>query len=337
MKYHGRSQYPGLDQINVVVPAGVSGCAVSIAVQTGGFVSNFGTLPVAASGRTCSDPSMGPTASQLQGIVNKGTYSGGTIALTRTATTGPSGIGEGGQVLPDATTVSDVGVASFYKVAVSPIFDFSALAQTVSVGSCTVFGGASNTFSMPRGIASTALNAGPTINVIGSGSMQSMTYTNGLYSGIFPTGFVTAGTYNIGNGGGGTDVGALSAQLAVPAPLTWSDLQVVATVTRSSGVTVNWTGADPSSFVTISGLSFGFGGGQAVYGYFTCTAPSSAGSFTVPTSVTMALPQSVLVNGISTSTLSVANTTNAQSFTATGIDYGLVQSTFLFSKVVSYQ
>ena len=48
----------GLDQINVQVPAGLSGCYVSVVVQTGNFVSNFGTLPVAGSGRTCTDPTI---------------------------------------------------------------------------------------------------------------------------------------------------------------------------------------------------------------------------------------------------------------------------------------
>jgi len=46
--YHGRSGYAGLDQINVKVPTGVTGCNLSVVVVTGNFVSNFGTLAVAA-------------------------------------------------------------------------------------------------------------------------------------------------------------------------------------------------------------------------------------------------------------------------------------------------
>jgi len=338
VKYHGRSQFPGLDQINVAVPAGVSGCAVSVVVATGGYVSNFGTLPVAASGRTCSDPTLGLTASQLQGIINKGTYSAGAITLTQTAATGPSGIGGGGHIVPGPTTTTVAGSASFSKVSVSPTFDFSALAQSVSVGSCTVFGGAGSSLGIPTGISSTALNAGSKINVTGPGGLQSMTYGNGLYSASL-TSLLAAGTYNLDNGGGGPDVGALSAQLTVPAPLTWPDVQAFMGVARSSGVTVNWTGGDPGSYVTISGLSFNYGtsGGQSVFGYFTCTAPASAGTFTVPPTVLLALPTSSVLEGVVTSTLSVSNTTNAQSFTATGIDYGFVAATFVFSKNVVYQ
>ncbi|OYW13232.1 MAG: hypothetical protein B7X34_00615 [Acidobacteriia bacterium 12-62-4] len=47
--YHGRTVFPGLDQINVVVPANAgTGCGVSVAVASGSFVSNFTTIPVAA-------------------------------------------------------------------------------------------------------------------------------------------------------------------------------------------------------------------------------------------------------------------------------------------------
>jgi uncharacterized protein (TIGR03437 family) len=60
--YHGRSIYPGVDQINVIVPPGLSGCNVSAAVTAGGVTSNFAAIPVAASGRTCSDPGLLPFA-----------------------------------------------------------------------------------------------------------------------------------------------------------------------------------------------------------------------------------------------------------------------------------
>ena len=334
VKYHGRSQYPGLDQINVIVPAGLSGCAVSVAVETGSYVSNFGTLPVAASGRICSDPTLGLTSSQLESISNQATYSAGAITLTQTSVTTASGINEGGHLLPGVTSASVSGGASFRKVAVSPTFDFSALVQSVSVGSCTVFGGAGNVFT-PPGITSTALNAGPEINLSGSGGPRSMTWANGLYSASLTS--VLAGTYSFDNGAGGLDVGALSTQFTVPAPLTWPDLQAFTTVSRSSGVTVNWTGGDPGSYVAVSGLSLSSRAGGSVYGYFTCAAPVLAGTFTVPATVLQSLPTSSFTNGSSTSTLSLSNTTNAQSFTASGIDYGFVAATFEFSKIVIYQ
>ena len=336
VQYHGRSQYPGLDQINVVVPAGLSGCAVSVAVTTGDYISNFGTLPVAAGGRTCSDPTLGLTTAQLQGFLTSGTYSAGSITLTKASTTGFSGISEGGLFIPGPTTTSESGGASFVKVAVSPSFDFSALAQSVSLGSCVVATGAGSNAGFPTGIATTALNAGPKINVTSLGNTQSMTYANGTYS-MAVSGFVTAGTYTFDNAGGGTDVGTLSTQLTVPAPLTWSNLQTINNITNSSGVTVNWTGGDPTSYVTISGMSIGRGASGSLYGYFKCTAAFSAGTFTVPATVLQALPPSTVIEGASASRLTVTNTSKAQSFTAAGIDQGFVQAAFAFSKEVTYR
>ena len=71
VQYAGRSIYPGLDQINVQVPTGISGCHVSVVVRSGDIVSNFGTIPVALGGRTCSEPVVGLTANQIQNLLSK--------------------------------------------------------------------------------------------------------------------------------------------------------------------------------------------------------------------------------------------------------------------------
>ena len=59
--YRGRSQFPGVDQINITIPSsGIPpGCFVSLSIVSGTtpIVSNGATIPVAASGKTCSDPS----------------------------------------------------------------------------------------------------------------------------------------------------------------------------------------------------------------------------------------------------------------------------------------
>jgi uncharacterized protein (TIGR03437 family) len=339
--YQGRSQYPGLDQINVVVPAGVSGCAVSVAVVTGSNVSNFATIPVAASGRTCSDPMIGVSESQLQSILSKGTFSVGGISLVKASVTGPGGVGEGGHPVPGPTTTTEVGGASYSKVSVSPNFDFAALAQAVSLGSCTVYAATGSAVSIPTGIAPAPLNAGQMINVAGPTGTQSIALANGGYSARFPNGFLGAGTYRFDNGAGGPDVGPFSTQLTVPAPLTWSNMTSIYTIDRSSGVTVNWTGGDPSTYVTVSGVSLGdsAGGGQSLYGYFSCAVPVSAGSFTVPPAVLQALPPSAVVEGVSSSSLSVNNSTAPRPFSPSnpGLDYAFVQATFNIGLQVVYR
>src|ERR1700678_619992 len=48
--YGGRGSSPGLDQINFVVPAGVSGCRTSVAVTVKGVVGNITTIAIAPAG-----------------------------------------------------------------------------------------------------------------------------------------------------------------------------------------------------------------------------------------------------------------------------------------------
>jgi len=53
--YRGRGPFTGEDQINFVVPPGVTGCYAPVAVQLGNIVSNFVTMPIAPVGQQCPD------------------------------------------------------------------------------------------------------------------------------------------------------------------------------------------------------------------------------------------------------------------------------------------
>jgi uncharacterized protein (TIGR03437 family) len=44
VSYRGRAAFTGEDQINFVVPAGITGCYVPVTVQIGNIVSNFVTM-----------------------------------------------------------------------------------------------------------------------------------------------------------------------------------------------------------------------------------------------------------------------------------------------------
>jgi hypothetical protein len=65
----------------------------------------------------------------------------------------------------------------------------------------------------------------------------------------------------------------------------------------------------------IGGGSTATVGGQSVTVGFTCEAPASAGQFTVPSYILLALPAG-------SGTLGVDNYGNPQTFTATGLDLG---------------
>lgn len=345
--YHGRSIYPGLDQINVLVPSGVQGCYVSVVIRSGNIVSNFATIPVAVSGRTCSDQTTGLTADQLQLLSGKGTFNLGSIGIGKTSVTTPSQT-IGTVVIPGGTTVSDTASASFLRYTPSE-FSASTFGQTTSIGSCVV-----STFSGSGGVTNpiqlNPLNAGPAINVSGPNGQKSLTLQNGFYGAQVGGGsgataqpiFIPAsgGAFTF-NGPGGPDVGAFTASINMAPPLVWQNQSSITTVNRPQGVTVNWTGGDPNSFVQITGASITTGTPPLV-AIFTCTAPVAALQFTVPATVLLALPPSgtISAGGVTISagsSLSVSNYTNPGSFTAPGIDLGFISAYVSNSTVVTYQ
>jgi uncharacterized protein (TIGR03437 family) len=344
--YSGRSSYAGLDQINVKVPAGLSGCNVSVVVQTGTYLSNFATVPITASGRTCSDPSNPLTTAILNQISKTGTFSIGFILLDQTTTpaTTVDGVTFGG-----GTTDAAYSSFSKYTYAQFNAGAYAAAAGGASVGSCVVsfFNASSTSTTPPPAFQITYLNAGPAININGPDGALAMPLNSeaGIDIYVTPstaTSFIpaTGGTFMFNNGTGGPDVGPFTTQLDMGSPLVWSNMASISTVTRSSGLTVNWTGGGAGSYVSITGLSFGAINGSTVdfvVGDFTCQAPVSAGTFTVPSAVLLSLPQSFTIDGISTSTLAVSNVTGPVTFTAQGLDLGLVEATVENSISVTYQ
>ena len=335
--YHGRSGYAGLDQINVQVPSGVSGCNVSVVVVTGNYVSNFATLPVAASGRVCSDPDTGLTSDLLSSITKQGSFTSGYISISKTTTPGMT---VGGVTIPGQTT--DSGLASFQKITTSQL-SLSGYGSA-SMGSCSVMTFAGQT--PPVTVTTTSLNAGPAVNMTGpegAVAMPLQTVNNMFfYSTPENTSFIpsSGGTYHFDNGAGGPDVGAFTAELIMPAPLVWTNMSSITTVNRSAGVTVNWTGGDPATLAIISGTSvetLDGDAGQALAGFFTCTAPVAAGAFTVPPSVLLALPPSSTIEGVSFSSLSVGNSTKTTYFNAPNVDVAGASATVSSSTYVTYQ
>ncbi|HUE22158.1 MAG TPA: hypothetical protein VMQ86_10780 [Bryobacteraceae bacterium] len=351
VQYAGRSGFTGLDQINVVVPAGITGCYVSVVVQTGTYVSNFGTLPVAASGRTCTDANSPLTASLLDQLFSTGSLSVGTVSVSQLTLPGETvdGVTVGG-------TTIDAGSASFSKIT-SAQYNQGAFAAALggfsSIGSCFVdFFTTTNTSitTLPLAFQFTSLNAGPAIDINGPDGTLAMplTTTNGVYnystSGL--TDFIPAagGAFTF-SGTGGPDVGAFTTPtIQLAAPVTFTNASSISPVTRSNGLTVNWTGGQTGSYVGITGFSLAAESTAAnsyLVGFFSCRAPASAGTFTVPPSVLLSVPvsSSITEDGVTVSAgfLLLSNLSAPATFTATGIDLGLVDAgveEFLF---VTYQ
>lgn len=304
--YQGRSQYPGLDQLNVVVPADVSGCYVSVVVRTGNIVSNFSSIPVVSNGRRCYDTTVGPGlfATQLQSLKGR-------------ATVNRAAVGLGKDNVAIGSAIYDLGYATFdrvirldqYDAYVTPVISDRA----VSVGSCTVYAYANKATTTTSGTpvvttpvpAATTknLNAGPVIRVHGIYGDQTLRNNNGGYFNILggtfpdPPVFIPPGrsAFTFDNGSGGSDVGPFGVQVELDLPLL-SNVGSIGTINRSQDFVVTWTGADdPEGFVSIGGDSSTNDGTQALVGAFVCTAPAAAHQFTIPAAVLLALPPTGMV------------------------------------------
>jgi uncharacterized protein (TIGR03437 family) len=302
--YRGRTAFPGLDQINVQMPtlaAGAYGCNVAVVITTNGVAANATTIPVAASGTTCPPPpSTGgggatPTPTEITEWINRGNYTFGTVNIGRNTHYGTT------------TTRSSSITAIFGRVS-----GLSADLQsflTPSIGGCTILRVAGVIFP---GINFTYFDAGPSVTASGPNGAQVATRqtvegTIQYNAENLPITFITSGRYTL-TGTGGAQVGAFSGALDVGDEIVWTNYQEARTVTRSNPLTVRWTGASLSQYVSISGSSITLEGG---FTSFTCLANRSAGQFTVPASVLSQLPASPDFGGFAfPGSMSISGTTS---------------------------
>jgi uncharacterized protein (TIGR03437 family) len=314
--YAGRSAYPGVDQINIAIPSNApTGCAVSVVAVSGNIVSNSITLPIGTG--VCSDPVLGYNGTTLTSTTTgSGTYNLGSVGITQTTTPVVSGFG--------GETTGAVGV--FEKVQYSGTS--SNVSGITSLGSCTL--SSYSLSSSTTTVTTTGLDAG-TISIMGPTGTQTLTAQSiptqplGLYIGQLSNSFFppTGGTFTF-TGTGGKDIGAFTASIAYNNPLIWSNMSSITSVARASGQTVTWTGGATNSYLYIIGSS----SNTTASASFVCYAPVSAGQFTVPSYILLALPPG---NG----SLSVENAV-AGTFTASGLTTGVTSAGVSFSIAPTY-
>jgi hypothetical protein len=283
-------------------------------------------MPIAASGRTCSDPNSGLTSDLELTLSGKTSIKQGFVTVSQSTSVSASG---------SQTTNSVAGLFSSTSG-----FAGSNASNQVSLGSCLVT--TSVTTTNPLGNF-TGLDAGASIAVNGPGGSLNITPLNipgfsslGFYStsnGTVPSGFVpsTGGIFTFDNGSGGKDVGHFNTSVTMPQQFTWTNASSTTSVIRSSGVTVNWSGGTPGTFVQISGGSSATVNGTSYTVGYICNAPIAPGTFTVPPSVLLVLPASQ--NG----SMSVGDSSNITLFTASGLDLGLAAGSSQTSRTVAYQ
>jgi hypothetical protein len=332
--YAGSSGYPGLNQINVTIPASVAtGCNISVAGVIGGVTSNFATLPIGNG--VCDDPSLGVNGSVLGNQLIETNYSSGSVELVQSTTPATSGTG---------TTTSQLAIGNFEQFSGSVTGSGSGF---VSLGSCIVTEGGTVTGT----VTETGLNAG-TVTITGPAGSATLVSEASLFpsgassvageyatinasgASTLPAGFIpsSGGTFTFQGTGGTTtpSVGPFTTSIVFSTPLfQWTNQAAAATVTRAAGQLITWTGGSPGTYVSMSGSS----SNGSVSGSFFCLAPQSALQFTIPGYVLDTVPASA--NGAGN--LAVGNSTVPVSFSATGLEYATAIGVVSFSITNTYK
>lgn len=250
---------------------------------------------------------MNPTAAEIDSWIARGSYTSGGLLLTRaTAYATTDTIGTGGVTPVTAMEKVDSFSAQFSRFGGT---DLSKILRgelppgfpnlNPSPGSCVVYTISSLTNPYPN-LTSVGLDAGPQVTSNGPNGNQAALRQTIQVGGFtydapsVPNTYLASGQYTLA-GPGGADVGAFSGTLNIgPDLVVTNNPDDFKVITRSSGVTLNWTGGDPSTILTISGSSVT---GPSQGAAFLCIQNTSAGQFTVPSSVLMQLPASGVTGG----------------------------------------
>lgn len=322
--YHGRSQFPGLDQIAVEIPEGISGCFTSAYAKTGNLISNFVTIPIAATGRACADWFSSAAETQQYLGTGKTELNMAWYYLVKFKTYTPARAGASALMV-----TQDSATAQFMR---STPFDASNWGGV---------GGFSNPGCVVGAFRTESPFAAPFLKRLDAGTPVTLTLPDGSTRNLvqqavsfhaFSANDATAGQqlFIPANGGvfkftapGGADVGRNEASITAGNPLVWTEHTTLTNVPRSQPLTVTWQGGTPGGFVLIQGASF-TGPPANLLTSFGCTVPTEAGRYTVPRDVLASMLPSYAPSGIATGTIVVAHFTLPARFTAAGLDQGSI-------------
>lgn len=272
--YQGSAGYPGVNQINITIPASApNGCWISLAAVAGGVLSNIATLPINSGGGACFDPVNGLSGSQIA-PPGQQTLRTGLVALSQSTSA------------KDVVSTNTDAAFESYTGVFGPVNSVSpggcivqALTTTPGFGAITGLDPGSIGLTGPNGISVTMANQ---VGIKGA-------FFADLASGAIPQ---SGGTFTF-TGTGGADVGSFTSTLTFTNPLlSWTNRSAAATIDRSKDFTVNWTGGNPGSYVFVTG-SAGIAATSTnplVTVGITCLANADDGHFTVPSYILSAMP-----------------------------------------------
>lgn len=338
--YHGRSTYPGLDQIAVEIPDGVSGCYASAYAKTGNIMSNFVSIPVATDGKVCADWFSSSAETERLLGTGKTEVNLGWFYLVRFLSYVPSIAGQ-----PARLTTQDSATAQFIRSTPFDSSNWGSVGGFANPGCVVTVWRTQSPFVAP---ILKRLDAGPAVTLtLPDGSNRTLVRESGGSNFTFSVNDATPGAQLIipAAGGkfrfqsqGGPDVGPADSTIEASNPMTWNEQTTITAVNRQQPLTVTWKGGAPGGFVVIQGGSFAGATGD-VFTSFGCTERAEVGRYTVPRDVLASMVPSMTTAplNIPTGTLLVEHFTLPARFTATGLDHGSIVWESYSSAQVHYQ
>jgi uncharacterized protein (TIGR03437 family) len=285
--YQGRSGCCiGEDEIVFVVPAGVpTGCAVPLAVQIGSEISNYTFLPVAPKGtRTCAASNSTFTSSLVQALTTStAALTHGEIDLSRQPNVNGQGQITGNTDYAQAQFLSFTVPAAIQPFIISYIDDLPR-------GTCAVYNSLNGLNAGNYLTNVNLLDAGPSVKVTGPNGSQTVLTNAGQITLAAAGTFLAPGVYTL-TGTGGANVGGFTTQFTIPTPPTLTSPASGSniSVTRANGMTLAWTGGAANAVLQIQGQS-PTDNTITIGASFNCFVAASAGTFTVPANILLALP-----------------------------------------------
>jgi uncharacterized protein (TIGR03437 family) len=337
--YHGRSTFPGLDQIAVEIPEGVSGCYASAYAKTGNFISNFVSIPVAATGRVCAD--WFSNAAEVQNLLGTGRteINMAWFYLVKFKTYSPAFAGQ-----PARMTTQDSATAQFTRYTPFDSSNWGSVGGFANPGCIVTVWRTQSPFTSPL---LKRLDAGqPVTLTLPDGTTRTLNRDNLSNYSLSVTDATPGAQLFIPDAGGlfrfrtpgGPDVGPTEASINAGNPMVWNEHTSITNVPRNQPLTVSWRGGAPGGFVLIQGGSLSAPTGE-IYTSFGCTVPVEEGRFTVPRDILASLVPSMSIPplNIPTGALQLAHFTLPARFTATGLDHGSIVWETWSSTQVNYQ
>jgi uncharacterized protein (TIGR03437 family) len=335
--YSGRSPCcSGVDQIVFTVPAGVPlGCYVPVQIRTAGTtLSNSVTIALQTAGRPCSDAD-----NPLAPLFAKG-GNVGVAALLHSIS-----YADVDTLLPVEETEDYALISSLAAPGGSSFFN--PVLSLPPVGTCTTYtmSGSPSPFSLPGALGGVGreLDTGASITITGSSAVTlNRAALSPFYADVLGTSadslvINTSGSTSIA-APGGAGVGKFQVNIPAAPALNWTNQQTTLHVARSQPLNMTWSASGlQNELMLVIGSNYDQPSNGTVA--FVCTAPGSAGTFSVPAFILSALSASRPLVGQSTGEVGlVAVPARAlTAFQATGLDTGFGFEVVSISATVLFQ